>query len=94
MLGVSFLPAASRDEAVSSRPREATEIMGRIAQLYKVESACKDMAAEDRRIYRETHARPVIDRLFSRLEDLIHETVPSEPLRKAINPARWQAGMH
>ena len=75
------------DEAVSSRPREATEIMGRIAQLYKVESACKDMGPEERCAYRNTHARPIIDRLFSRLEDLIHETVPSEPLRKAINYA-------
>ena len=61
--------------------------MGRIAQLYKVESACKDMGPEERCAYRNTHARPIIDRLFSRLEDLIHETVPSEPLRKAINYA-------
>jgi len=88
------LPAASRDEAVNSRPREATEIMGRIAQLYKVESACKDMGPEERCAYRNTHARPIIDRLFIRLEELVPETTPSEPLRKAINPARWQAGMH
>jgi len=74
-------------EAVSSRPREATEIMGRIAQLYKVESACKDMGPGDRCAYRNTHARPIIDRLFSRLEELMYETVPSELLRKAINYA-------
>ena len=73
------------DEAVSSRPREATEIMGRIAQLYKVESACKDMGPEGRCEYRNTHARPIIDRLFTRLEELLPETTPSEPLRKAIN---------
>jgi transposase len=75
------------DEAVSSRPREATEIMAHIAQIYKVESECKDMTAEDRRIYRQTHARAIIDRLFSRVEDLIPKTTPSEPLRKAITYA-------
>jgi len=75
------------DEAVSSRPREATEIMGRISQLYKIESVCKEMCPEDRRVYRNTHARPIIDRLFRRLEELIYETTPSEPLRKAINYA-------
>ena len=80
------------DEAVSSRPREATEIMGRIAQLYKVESGCKDMEPKERCAYRNTHARPIIDRLFSRLEELMHDTTPSEPLRKAINPAPLAGG--
>ncbi|MBW1730793.1 MAG: hypothetical protein JRJ75_07895 [Deltaproteobacteria bacterium] len=45
--------------------------MGCIAQLYKVESGCKDMGPEERCAYRNTHARPIIDRLFTRLEELI-----------------------
>ena len=55
--------------------------------LYKVEATCKDMVPEERCIYRNTHARPIIDQLFKRLEELIPETTPSEPLRKAINYA-------
>ena len=75
------------DEALSSRPKEATEILSRIGQLYRVESACKEMEPEDRCEYRQIHAKPIIDRLFKRLEELICETTPSEPLRKAINYA-------
>ncbi|RLA92348.1 MAG: hypothetical protein DRG25_06490 [Deltaproteobacteria bacterium] len=57
-----------------------------------MESGCKDMGPEERCAYRNTHARPIIDRLFSRLEELMHDTTPSEPLRKAINPAPLAGG--
>jgi transposase len=75
------------DEAVSSRQKESTGIMARIAQLYKVEAECSEMEPEDRYRYRQQHARPVIDGIFHRLEELKGATVPSEPLRKAINYA-------
>ena len=75
------------DEAVSSRPAEATEVMARIAQLYKLEKECYDMEAEDRCRVRQEQARPVIDGIFTRLEELRSATLPSEPLRKAINYA-------
>jgi transposase len=75
------------DEAVSSRPQEATEIMASIAQLYKLEAKCSDMEPEDRARQREQHARPIIDDIFTRLEELKPVTLPSEPLRNAINYA-------
>jgi transposase len=75
------------DEAVSSRPKEATEIMARIAQLYKVEDACRQMNSEDRRQLRQEHAKPIIDGIFERLEELKVATLPSEPLTKAIDYA-------
>lgn len=75
------------DEAASSRPREATEIMALIAKLYLVEKQCREMSAKDRRRFRDQHARPVIDDTFERLEALKGETIPSEPLRKALDYA-------
>ncbi|MDY6971934.1 MAG: transposase [Thermodesulfobacteriota bacterium] len=36
------------DEEASSRPQEATEIMARIARLYKLEAECADMKPDDR----------------------------------------------
>jgi transposase len=75
------------DEAVSSRPQEATEIMARIARLYKVEDACRQMSPEDRCRFRQERAKPIIDGIFERLEELKVATLPSEPLRKAINYA-------
>jgi transposase len=52
------------DEAVSSRPKEATEIMAHIARLYRVESACKEMDPEERRLVREERSRPILDEIF------------------------------
>lgn len=75
------------DEAVSSRPQEATDIMASIAQLYKLESKCAGMNPEDRARQRQQHARPIIDAIFSRIEELKPATLPSEPLRNAINYA-------
>jgi len=75
------------DEASSSRPQEATEIMARIAQLYKLEAKCTDMKPEDRARQRQQHARPIIDDIFTRIEELRPATLPSEPMRKAIDYA-------
>jgi len=75
------------DEAVSSRPKEATEIMARIAQLYKVEDACRQMSPEDRCRLRQERAKPIIDGIFERLGELKVATLPSEPLSKAIDYA-------
>lgn len=73
------------DEAVNSRPLEATEIMARIAQLYRVESACKEMEPEERCRMRKEHAKPILDALYERIEILKAGTLPSEPLRKAMD---------
>jgi transposase len=75
------------DEAATSRPKEATEIIARIALLYKLESECKDMEPQNRCIIREQQAKPIIDGIFERLEELKPATIPKEPLRKAIDYA-------
>jgi transposase len=75
------------DEAVSSRPKEATEIMARIARLYEVEDACRQMSPEDRCRCRREQAKPIIEGIFARLEELKAAALPSEPLRKAIDYA-------
>jgi transposase len=75
------------DEAVSSRPQEATEILARIAQIYRVEAECAEMTPEQRRERREQQSRPILDGIFERLEELNPAVLPSEPLSKAINYA-------
>jgi hypothetical protein len=75
------------DEAASSRPREATEIMARIAGLYKLEAECTEMKPEDRARQRQQHAGPIIDGIFTRIKELKPATLPSEPLRKALDYA-------
>jgi len=76
------------DEAASSRPKEATDILARIARLYhEVETPCADMTADERRSCRQENAAPLLDEIFEKLEELRRQTIPSEPLRKAIDYA-------
>ncbi len=76
------------DEAASSRPREATDILARIARLYhQVETPCAAMTTEERCRYRQEHARPILDGIFAKLTELQQQTIPSEPLRKAVDYA-------
>jgi transposase len=76
------------DEAASSRPKEATDILARIARLYhEVETPCADMTPDERRRFRQEHAAPLLDGIFEKIEELRRQTTPSEPLRKAIDYA-------
>ena len=75
------------DEAASSRPQEATEIMARIAGLYRLEAECAEMKPKDRARQRQQHAGPILDGIFARIEELKPATLPSEPLRKAMDYA-------
>lgn len=79
------------DEAASSRPKEATDILARIARLYhEVETPCADMTPQDRAHYRQIHATPILTGIFEKIEELRRKTIPSEPLRKAIDYAMNQ----
>ena len=75
------------DESASSRPEQASDIMARIAQLYQIETACKEMEPEDRCSIRHERSQPIIEGIFTRLEELKPVTLPSEPLSKAIDYA-------
>jgi transposase len=74
------------DEAASSRPKEATDILARIARLYhEVETPCVEMTPEERCRFRQEHAAPLLEGIFEKLEELRPKTIPSEPLRRAID---------
>jgi transposase/uncharacterized coiled-coil protein SlyX len=76
------------DEASSSRPVEATDILARIARLYhEVETPCKEKSAEERHLFRQEQAVPILTGIFDQLEQLHSRTIPSEPLRKAVDYA-------
>ena len=76
------------DEAASSRPKEATDILARIARLYhEVETPCTEMRSEERAYYRQEHAKPILMGIFEKIEEVKQKTIPSEPLRKAIDYA-------
>ena len=75
------------DEATSSRPKEATEILARIAKLYRVEAECAEMTPAERSKHREQCSRSVLDDIFQRLDEMKKVSLPSEPLRKAIDYA-------
>jgi hypothetical protein len=76
------------DEASSSRPVEATDILARIARLYhEVETPCKEKSAEERHLFRQEQAVPILTGIFDQLEQLRSRTIPSEPLRKAVDYA-------
>ena len=76
------------DEAASSRPKEATDILARIARLYhEVETPSAGMKPEERCRFRQEHAAPLLTGIFSKLEEMRLQTIPAEPLRKAIDYA-------
>ena len=76
-----------RSYPLTRRPLEATEILARIAKLYKVEAECDEMGDEERYEVRQEGSRPIIVGIFQRLEELKALTPPSEPLHKAIDHA-------
>lgn len=81
------------DEASSSRPKEATDILSRIARLYhEVETPGKELKVEELYQLRQQKAKPILDNIFKELEDLKARTIPSEPLRKAIDYSLNQKG--
>jgi len=80
------------DEAASSRPKEATDILSRIARLYhEVETPCADMTPEARCKFRQMHAAPLLAGIFENIQELKSQAIPSEPLHKAIDYALNQS---
>jgi transposase len=76
------------DEAATSRPKEATDVLARIARLYhEVETPCANMTPEERRLFRQEHAAPLLAGIFEKIDELRRQTIPSEPLRKGIDYA-------
>ena len=72
------------DEALTSRPREASEILAMIRRIYDFERTFRDLRAEVRHEQRQTTVRPVVNAIFKRVEDMHPTILPAEPLRKAL----------
>ncbi|MFH2001350.1 MAG: IS66 family transposase [Planctomycetota bacterium] len=73
--------------AMTSRPKEASEAISRIAELYKIEREVRGRSPEERFLARQQEALPSLDPLFDRFEKILVETTPAEPLTKAIHYA-------
>ena len=71
----------------------AQEALNRIAALYRVEAAAKDLTAEDRKAYRQEHAAPLLQSLKAWLDQLRPAVPGASGTAKAIDYTlrRWSA---
>jgi transposase len=81
-------------ELHAARPNTLnTEALERIAALYKIEDAIRGKPPDERRAYREAHARPLLDQLHAwltaTLETLSKKSDTSRAILYALN--RWEA---
>ena len=65
------------DEAMTSRPREISEILGLIGRFYKLEKDLRERSPQDRQRQREATVRPIIDAIFKRIDEMKAATLPS-----------------
>jgi len=73
------------DEAMSSRPEEASEILALIKRMYAFERPFRELVPQERHRQRQDTVRPIVAAIFERIGEMSKASVPSEPLRKAIN---------
>lgn len=71
----------------------AQEALTRIAALYQVEAAARDLTAEDRKAYRQEHAAPLLQSLKAWLDQLRPAVPGASGTAKAIDYTlrRWSA---
>lgn len=74
-------------EARSSHPREGTEFVAMIWQLFEVEREVADASSEDRLAARQARSAPALQRIRSRIDELLPTTTPKSALGKALNYA-------
>lgn len=71
----------------------AKEAIERIAALYRIERECKDLDDTGRRIYRQQHAKPIVDTLHAWLRELQPKVMGASGTAKAIEYSlrRWDS---
>lgn len=79
------------DEAMSSRPRQASEILGMIGRMYAFEKKFRSMPPEARFQMRRNMVAPIVQTIFGRITEIRKESLPSEPLRGALDYALNQS---
>jgi transposase len=79
-------------EAQAAEPQAAREGLDLITGLYAVEERIREqqLRAEPKRVYRLTHAKPLVQRFFAWVQQCFEAQglLPSNPLTKALNYAR------
>ena len=78
------------DETMTSRPREASEILSLIQRMYGFEKQLRPLPPTDRHAQRQESVRPIVAAVLERVHDMHSTTLPAEPLRKALNYVRNQ----
>ena len=83
-------------KAVRSPEQIATQFVAAIGELYAVESRARDLNAPARRMLREEHSRPVLQRIEAMLLKHLHAVVPGSLLGKALHylSAQWPKLIH
>jgi transposase len=75
-------------EAQEDEPDAVKQVLDSIGYLYQVETQIRDtqLTGEDKRSFRLTHSKPIVDQLFAWFEQQRQrpELIPSNPLSKAI----------
>ena len=72
------------DEAASSSPREATEMLALIRRLYQIEDSARDLTNDRRVAIRREKAQPVILHIVDRAEQMRPGALPKSPLGQAL----------
>jgi transposase len=75
------------DEARSSAVAQCAELLVRIGQLYKIEQGLKDKQPAERKAVRQSAARPLLDKLYERFEQLGAQALPASVFGKALGYA-------
>ncbi len=78
------------NDARSSAPREANQVLEWIQQLYDIDDRTKDFTIAQRQELRQQESVPVLDRIEKYLDELSRRMLPKSALGKAITYARNQ----
>jgi len=62
----------------------APHALGLIQKLYRIEKQARDFAPAERKVYRDTHARPVLEKLRGWLDVHLPQAPPQSALGKAL----------
>lgn len=68
----------------------AHQALARIQQLYKIETACEKLSAEERRVIRQRDAVPLLNAFGEWLDEQSRIILPKSPVSQAISYARNQ----
>lgn len=85
-----FFDVASSSQGSSSL---SEKVLSYFRQLYAIEEASKEMSFDQRRIYRQNNAKPILSELYQWLQKIALTAIPKSTLSKAIHYAldEWSA---